>query len=56
MVPVGTTGVEEAVLVGGLPVAGLAVASEQGTDTKMRGKSKRGHPKREEKLKIASEF
>lgn len=54
MVPVVTTGVEEDAAVEGLPVAGLAVVPEQGTDTKTRGKSKRGHPKQEEKLKIAS--
>lgn len=48
-----TTGVEEDAVVGGAPVVGLAVP-EQGTDTKTRGKSKRGHPKQEEKLKIAS--
>lgn len=56
MVPVVTTGVEEDAVVGGLTVAGPAVVSEQGTDTKTRGESKRGHPKQEEKLKNASEF
>lgn len=54
MVPVVATGVEEDAVVEGLPVTALAVVPEQGTDTETKGKSKRGHPKQEEKLKIAS--
>lgn len=44
MVPVVITGLEEDAVVEGVLGVGLAVGSEQGTDTKTRGKSKRGHP------------
>lgn len=52
MVPVVTTGVEEDAVVEGILVAGLAVESEQGTNTKTRGKSKRGHPIKRKNLKL----